>query len=56
MDNLLAGINFLLIMMKRGSRISFSYPASKNAKTSPPGGGSFKMEWVAALKWNGWQL
>jgi hypothetical protein len=62
MDNLLAGISFLLIMMKRGSRISFSYPASKPLKhhqrvaTLTGISGSFEMEWVAAFVWNRWQL
>jgi hypothetical protein len=32
--------------MKRGSRISFSDPASKNAKISPPEGGNInRKQW-----------
>jgi len=49
--------------MKRGSRISFSYPASKTLKHHHLGvavftgiSGSFEMEWVAAFGWNWWQL
>jgi hypothetical protein len=38
-------------MMTRGGSISLSYPASKNAKTSPPGGGSIhRNQWQL---WNG---
>jgi len=45
--------------MKRGSRVSFSCPASKNAKTSPPEGAAFtgisssiRLELVVALNRN----
>jgi hypothetical protein len=63
MDNLLAGISFLLIMMKESAEYRLVIPRQKTLKHHHQGvatftgiSGSFKMESVAAFVWNGWQL
>jgi hypothetical protein len=63
MDNLLAGISFLLIMMKEAAEYCLVIPRQKTLKHHHQGvatltgiSGSFEMEWVAAFAWNWWQL
>jgi len=62
MDNLTAGIWLFLLQEKR-ARIRLSYPASESLCPPVRGaadftgiGGSFRVEFVAGLPWNGWQL